>query len=409
MQFYLICFLISFSAFAAPEVNNYSLKALVNRALERSPEVKASQFHVEAQKAKVNQAGRWDDPSLELGSEKREEPLGNTQFTKVALSQNIPRPGRIGAREDAAARFAELSGVEQQTFELQLKGKILELIYLFRTTSEKAAHARERYDRFKTLETYLRSRPFVAPQKRAEAMIVKSKLMILHKELREQEARRQVSWNDLNLYLGFEQEPKLSVPWYKTAPQFVLGDLIKKVQSNNPELRKQTLRLKAQESELRLAQYESWPGLTLTAGYADGTGTLPEKNYGLGVSFPLPVFNGNRGNIKVAEALKETENSRLRWTQEKIVADLKSIYEHYQAAAEAIADLSPDKISGQEKEMQDIDASFKRGQVDLITFLEADTQHTESLNAILEAQTHLVTKLTELLLFVGEAPQSLEN
>jgi len=403
----LLLFLLNQPAFSAPD--SVTTKELVDRAIEKNLAIDALKLESHALRAKTSQAKRWEDPGLELGAERKNDSLGDTDFAKIGLSQFVPRPGRQSAKEAMAAYAERANEVDRQNTELEVRNRVLQLIYFYRAASEKAAHAKERYDRIRTVATYLRSRPFASPQKRAEAAIVRSKLMVLEKDLRKLEADHRAAWHSLNLYVGLERGAKIATPWYKAAPKLALPELLQKAEAANPEVKRQTLRAQAQEGELRLARTEAWPGLTLSMNFTSGSGASPEKTYGLGVAFPLPVFNGNRGNIQSAESSKLAEEARLKWARERAASSLISAFERYSVAAASMLDLSPDKIGALEREMTDIDSSFKRGQVDLITFLEADAQHFESLNSILDAQTEFLSALGDLLLLIGEAPQPLEN
>ena len=385
-----------------------TLKTAVERAVERNPELKALALEVEAERERAAQAGRWDDPTLDLGVLRKDEPVGRTSFGNVGLSQTIPRPGRLGARADRARARERLAEGERADQETELRARVLELLYLHRVAQEKAEHAQERVERFRTVETYLRSRPFAAPQKRAEAAIVRSKLMVLQKEWRELEANRKIAWNRLNLFLGYEREVDIRVPWYVSAPQFSPPEILDRLESRSPDLRRQSRRVEAQEAEARAERLEAWPGLALSATYSDGSGASPEKNYGLGLSFPIPAWNGNRGAIRAADARARAEESRRGWLRERVKAELSSALERYRTSAVSLAELAPEKMKTQERDMRELDAGFKRGQIDLLTYLEADGQHFESLNAILDAQVGFLASLSALLRLVGEAPKPLE-
>lgn len=388
--------------------DSFTITDLINRAVERNAELQSLQFEADAQRARAEQAGRMDDLNLQLGIEKREAPIGTTSFNSLGLSQNFSRPGRLRAKENAALAEANLKDGDRQISEIALKGKVLELVYIFRVASEKAAHGKERFERFKTVQTFLKSRPFAAPKSRAEAMIVRSKLLVLQKEMRELEANQRMSWNNLNLYLGLSSEPQIRFAWYKTTPILDSSSLTKKTLESSPEIRRQTLRLAVQENDLRVAEYDSWQGFTLTGSYSDGRGVGPEQTYGLGVSFPLPLWNANRGEISASRSKRQAEEAMLRWARERANANIKSAFERYQLTSATIKELSPDHIREQERDMRDIDNGFKKSQVDLITYIEADAEHFASLNAILDAQVDFVSALRELLFLVGEAPQPLE-
>jgi cobalt-zinc-cadmium efflux system outer membrane protein len=400
---------LSGAAGALENRNAVTIKEMVDLAVTRSPELRALNLESESSNQLAIQAGRWKNPSLEIGGEKKEEPNGDTNFSIIGLSQEIERPGRIRARKDVSQARAAIANLDRDSQSVGFRGRILKLIYDFKVADEKAAHARERLERFKTVNTFLRSRTFASPQKRTESIIVRSKLMVLNREVRELETGRTIAWNRLNIHLGLKSEPEIRAAWYERPKTYTVSELKSKAEAEGPELKRQSARVKAQEQELRLARLDSWPGLTLAARYSNGTGANPEKNYGLGLSIPLPLFDGNGGNIGSAQALASAESARLTWAKETVDQELQSAIEHYKASAESIEELSVKRIPEIEKDMKTVDAGFKRGQVDLITYLEADTQHSETLNAVFDSQSDFVGALTELLFIVGEAPQPLEN
>lgn len=387
---------------------DFTIADLMKMAANRNPDLQALKFEADAQRSRADQAGRLDDLNLHIGIDNREERAGKTYFRGIGLSQNFSRPGRLRAKENAALAEARLKDADHQFFEMELQGKVFELIYAYRVATEKALHARERFERFKTVQSFLKSRPFAAPKSRAEAMIVRAKLLVLQKGARELQANQRISWNNLNLYLGMKSEPQVKIPWYKSPPAFDSDNLEKRVENSSPEVKRQSFRVDTQTSELSAAKYDSWPGFSLSGSYSEGTGESPERNYSLGISFPLPVWNANRGAIAAAGSMRQAEEIRLKWTREKINMSLKSALEHYRITSSTIKDLSPDRITDQERDMRDVDHNFKKGQIDLITYIEADAEHFDSLNAILDAQVDFVSALRELLFLVGEAPQPLE-
>lgn len=388
---------------------SYKASDLISLAIKRNPELRALHLEAEASQANARQMGKWEDPILEIGADQKDQPGGITKFGRIGLSQTIPRPGRLGAKRDAAEAEAAIKNTTQEFSQTEYRAEVLKLIYRYKVAFEKSHHAKERYDRLKTVETFLRSRPFAAPQKRAEAVIVRSKLIVLQKELQELEASRVITWHELNLYLGLSAEPSIEAPWYYEAPALNLADLEKKAETHSPELRRQTLQVSHSESESKLARYESWPGLSLKAGYADGTGYDPEKDYSLGVSFSLPLWNANRGAIQSAELKSSAEKERLSWARERVSQHLKSALEMYRAVSKSLKNLSPETIPAMERDMASIDSGFKKAQVDLITYLESDTQHAASLNAIFDNQNDFLNAFAQVLIIVGEAPQVMEK
>jgi outer membrane protein TolC len=88
---------------------------------------------------------------------------------------------------------------------------------------------------------------------------------------------------------------------------------------------------------------------------------------------------------------------------------LRTAFLDFEFSKKSIGVLPLKKIVEFEKATQEIDKGFKRGQVDLLTYLEADTQHFESLSAILEAQLDLAKSISELQMLTGRVQLLLEK
>ena len=386
----------------------FAAKDLVELAVSRSPELKALKSEASAQKSLVDQAGRWENPNLELGGERKELNYGKTDFVKFGLSQQFPRPARLQAKAESVTATAQIAQVEHDAYVIRLKNEVLRLIYEYRAAQEKTLHAEERLQRFRTIETYLRSRPIASPQKRAEASIVRSKLLLLGRELRKMEASRRISWNQLNLYLDLNAEPSIRADWFKPGPALRFEELLAKARTFSPQLRSQEFKTKQAESELKFAKTSSLPGFALSASYADGSGAEPEKVYGLGLTLPLPVLNTYSSAVSGAQSQVSAAQSRQEFAVKQLSAQLRSAIENYQEARTSIEELKVDGLPRLEKDMHSIDESFKKGQVDLLVYLEADTEHAENLNAIFDSQVDFVAARAAVYELTGQAPLEAE-
>ena len=396
----------------AHSADTLTSRQIVELAIKQNPELRALELEAKSLSERANLGGLWDDPILELGIERSNQPInaptGDTDFGRVSVSQMIPRPGRLKAREESLRAQFNIGNLERELSRIEMTGKILKSIYAYKIASERWEHSRERVVRIKTVDSFIRGRPFAAPQRQAEAVITRSKLAILEKQFRQFEAERAAAWNDLNVYLGLQFEPVLKVNWFKRPAVFAKEDLVSRAESANPEVRRQLLKVTNQQSQLNVAKMEAWPGLTLTGAYSDGVGANPQKNYGLGVSFPIPILNGNRAAIKGTEALVTAEEARLQWARMRLKASVDSAIQKFNAAAQSIKLLPVEEVGATEKSMPRIDAAFKRGQVELITYLEADSQHFDNFNQALESQMEYLSSLSDLLYLVGDAPQLTE-
>ncbi len=402
---------MSSSLFFSYEARSESFTAnqLIDLALKNSSLAKSYDLDAMAKDKLSEQAGAWDNPNFEIGTENKKETGGETRFIRYGLSQTLYMPGKFSAKEKIFKSEAEIARLETSSVELKIRGLVLNLIYEFKASKEKMNHAQERLERFKTVQGYIQSRVFAAPQKKTEASIVSGKLIVLQKELFHIQAKSENIWNELNSYLKLNSVPGIQLAWFKKGPILNRQEISSLLMANNPELKKQNARLMQSKNEVDLTSSESWRGLTLSGSYASGSGFNPEKIYGLGVSLPLPVFNSNSSVRSASELRSKAEVERLIFLKEQTLKELNSAFLNFELAKKSVVALPVKKIEDLEKAIAETDKGFRRGQVDLLTYLEADSQHYESVSAILEAQLELIKSISDLQTLTGSNQLVLEN
>jgi cobalt-zinc-cadmium efflux system outer membrane protein len=397
-------FVLIFISAPAVAQDSYTARQILELAERRSPELTGLRHETAAAAEAARQAGRWSNPVLELGAGRKTEIDGDTRFTRLGLAQELPWPGRLGALERAAEAARDAAAATDAGAGQSFRAEVIRRIFEHQAADMKAGHARERLERFQTVNAFLRSRVFASPQKRAEAAIVRSKVLLLGRAFRELEAEHRIAWNRLNRYVALAREPRIEIPWRSTAPVFTLDDLMKQADENSPRLRVARAELRRRESEADAARREAVPGLVLSGEYNHGEGARPEKFYGLGLAIPLPVLDAHRAGGRAAENLARATAARRDLAADRLREELRNALARYQAAAKSIEELRPAETDRLEKEMRDIDRAFKKGQVDLVTYIEADAEHFEALNAVYDSQADFASAHAELMVLIGRNP-----
>ncbi len=387
---------------------DYSVQELVDLAALKSRQVEVSGFEIKAREKEVIQTAVSENPSLEVGLENKTEPGGETRRWKVGVSQAISTSNKYAVRAEVATVDVQIAKAERDAVEIALRHAVFEKIYLYLASAEKAKHAEERLSRFRDVQKFLRSRTFASPQKRTEAGIVSGKLMVLEKDLLKLKSEVEIYWEDLNRLTKLESRPLISVKWYRRGKQISFSDLQEKLEGSSVMRRQRLIAMKS-DKQLILARKEAWPALTLSGGYAEASGFAPEKSVGVGLSVPVAIFNSNRAGIEASDLRKQGESAKLEFEREKVLLGIKTLQLKYESARRAIEQLPMGRILEIEKGMSLSDEAFRKGQLDLLTYIEADSQHSASVDAILDAQTEYVAHLSQLLLLVGEATLPTEN
>jgi outer membrane protein TolC len=289
--------------------------AFVRAVLARNPTLEAAREAVRAALARVQQAGAFADPMLELGVAplsiaSREAPFG----FEAALSQRLPWFGKRALERSASALEAEGAKLD---YEAQRRELALTAVTLYEQ-SFVAARALEINAAHVQLMGALRDAALAqfssgrgsaqdALQAEAELAHMEHDAVILGTE-------RDVTLAQMNELLHRAPELPLPPPPPELAP--LEADSARAARAPaRPEIAAVERRAKAQQARAQRAERERYPDLTLSASYSSMWDT-PAHRWMLGVSLDLPVQIGVRAGAaeeaRAMEAQLEQEAERLR-------------------------------------------------------------------------------------------------
>ena len=145
------------------------------------------------------------------------------------------------------------------------------------------------------------------------------------------------------------------------------------------------------------ASREGLPDTSVVASYEKGQADIVGTGYGLGLSFGFPSWNRNRSGVRGAELRKLAEERQLSFMEQRLKAELARALVEYEAARQTVLKYPEASLKELETQLKDADEGFKKGQVDLLTFLELDGSAAETYSRALDAQAQLAAKAGELL------------
>lgn len=380
-----------------------SLKQILPLALERSPYIKAQNLEVKAKENLISAASAWTNPELTIETDKKEQPVDNrTNGMRYGFSQSISFPGRIGARKAIAQSNFAIEKINASSLELQTRIDVTNLFYEYAADIEKAKHAEERLKRFQSVSQYLRSRTFASPRKRTESSIVSSKILILQKELEKAKSEVDITWNKLNIYLDLPNKVMARVSWFKNPIKLSEQDILERALEGSPEVAVADHEAERGKQEVRLAKREIWPEFRLLGSVSSLSGYDPEKVYTLGIAFPLPVFNMNIATSRAQTFRAEAGQIRQEAVRRNLKKLINSAYIRHLTNQKSLQLLQVSKVSEIEKDFEASSDGFRKGLVDLVTYIEADNQHSDAINAIYDTQVEYVESIGQLSFLSGD-------
>lgn len=312
-----VAFSSSASAQAAP-AQDAALRKLLEEAAAASPEVAQARAAVEAERARIPQAGALLDPSLTLGIQndgfKRIE-VGTmeTSFINIMVNQPLFWPGKRGLREQLATLEAHRAEARLARAERDLEGRVrrgyLGMLLVqgqvdllteqegLWTQAEQAA--RSRYEAGQVPQTDLLRAQLEHARLQQRRWALESEVAVRLAELNRLRARPLAEGVPTTMRLADVPDPAV-------LPE---TDAEQDAEARSPEVLLWSLGVEQAGRRVELARKERRPDFAVTAALMP-RGAL-EPMWQLGVTVGLPIFAGRKQN----RAVDENEQLRIAETQ----------------------------------------------------------------------------------------------
>lgn len=384
---------------AGPAESKYTLAGLVGLALRHTQLLAAQAARVEEKRLSAEQARIWPGLSTGFLAGRTRQAAGSGSSYGLSLAQPLPLTGIPGLRGSLLDLEAESWRIQQSGSEILVTLAVAQGAYEYSANRRKAAFAASRRQRFEVIQSYLAGRVFATPQSKAESRIVENRLKNVVTDALLSQAGFKASLEKLKEYVPLPggEYPDVEVPWLSGSQSLNEAEWLDKAQADNPDLRVQRLVVRSAGLEKTLASREGLPAMDIAVSYERGQADIIGTNYGLGLSLTFPSWNRNRSGVAGAEARRLAEERQLGYEAQKIKAGLSRALVEYEAARQVVLKYPPELLGGLEAQLQDADEGFRKGQVDLLTFLELDGAAAETFNRAQDAQAELASKAAELL------------
>lgn len=281
----------------------------------------ASGFNVDANKALIEQAKVWDNPTLITDQnvytnnkffQHGKDPITGQPTGQyfIQFQQLIKTAGKRGKLINMATTNAKLSQLQlndlMRNLRYDLRTNYFTLLQLIKNKNIST----QSYNQLNTLFKGMQAQYAVGNISQKEYLRIQSLIIALDKEIA-----------DLNTQI-FDTENSLKTALQIKGNVFIYPtdefngvkisfssdkDLIETAKTNNPYYELQKLQIVYQQQNLSYQKSLAVPDLTFAPEYDHNSNYIPHY-YGLGISLPIPVFNKNKGNIKSANfGIKQQE------------------------------------------------------------------------------------------------------
>ena len=392
-----------------------TLEALVAEVLDKNPELAFYRAEIGAAKGEQRTAKTLPNPELStsLGAKRATDSAGNVlgegAAWSVALQQPFEWPGRLALRKAIASRQVALAELGLDNFRNALAARTRTLAFGVFVAQQQADAAIEVSQRLQALAEVVVQRDPAGVTPKLEQRIIEASAIIAQKRATDAAVAVRSVLIELNQLRGqpLANPLRIADTPLKFAPPPDPELLLAAARTNNFELRQRVAELEQQGFRVDLAKNERYPAVTVGPFISGERAGDRERTVGVGISFPLPLWNRNAGNIEVAQARREQAQTVLNVAQREVERKVSELYLTYAARIHEMARIRPDAAQDFRETADLADRHYRLGAVPLTTYIEMQKQYLEALEALLQTKQGALEASEQLHLLTGRSLNSL--
>jgi outer membrane protein, heavy metal efflux system len=362
-----------------------SLASALDLALRANPDIAVALREREATEGAVLQGRARPNPSIEY---LREDTRSSTRSTTVQLNQPIEMAGKRGARIAVAERGRDIADIELTTLRAEIRALVTGAFFdvlsaqeRVRLASETLALARRATDAVARRVLAGKVSPVEETRARVAEAGVRVELAQAQGELRIARQRLTGLWG--NPQPRFERaEGAVNV-----LPSVPPHDVIERRIGDSPVLKRAAIEITRRESLTSLERARRIPDPTLSLGMKRAE-ELGRDQLIVGISIPIPLLDGNRGNL--LEALKREDKARdqLSALRVRLTGDVLQARERLSNGHLELESLLRDVLPGAQLAYENATKGFELGKFSFLDVLDAQ-------RTLFQARTQYLRTLTE--------------
>ena len=368
----------------APTVENptglVSLRDAVALALLHNPALAAFAWETRALEARILQAGRPPNPTLDvlledLGAarvpgDNRDQPV--QPQTTLQLSQVIELGGKRTARQRLASLDRDLAEWNYETARIDVLTEVSRAFTDVLAAQETLALT----DETTRLVTQVQENVAARVAAGVVSPIEETRANVALAAVRAEAARARRALD--------ASRTRLALLWGSPTPAFrsVVGDLkaeppplpavggLAAMLDQSPELARWAAEVLQREAALALERSRRVVDVAVSAGYRRYT-TVDSNAFVVGASIPLPLFNRNKGGIEEARLRLAKAHEERRAAEARVAAVLADAYAALAAAHDEITILRTAVLPGAQQTFDAISEGYRLGRFGFLDVLDA--------------------------------------
>lgn len=362
---------------AQPAEGVLTLNDVVREALAKNPAVASALHTVEAQRAKVPQAGSLPDPTFSVGWAGNIQPFSvqtgdPSSYRGVTAMQMVPLFGKRGLRRDMAGKEADASQWDVEAVRRRIVADVATAYYDYWYYDKAIRTTKENRDLLAKLSQIAEARYRVGKGMQADVLRSQVEISMLLQKLTTLEQQHATAQARLNSLMSRNPDdplpPAADIP--NASPlNYSLEELYKLARENDPEYQRMQKMVERNQLAINLAHKDYLPDLSVGYMYQQRP-EMPDM-HGFTFTVNIPVFYKTKQREEVRQAKEEElSTSKARDNrQNELYFDLKQNYLAAKASDNLIKLFSQGVVPQSSLALESSMSSYQVGNVDFLTVM----------------------------------------
>ncbi len=361
----------------------------IGEAISRfNPDLAAARLRIDETRGRSMQAGLLPNPVLSTSFE--QDPTFRELGVGIGFSQTFPVTSRLRLEKEISQTEVAVAEAEVADVKRQITGEAREMTVRYLALQRLKDLRLKQLHLAMELADYTQGVANKGEGSMLDAAQAKLEANQFEIEIRQLDTSVQQLIGILKPLIGLRPRDNLSVAGNLSE---VLMVPIKDLDLNHRmDYVAAELSVDAAGRAVKLENVRKWQDITagLFAGFLREEdvpiGLEAEQRVGFQISFPLPLWNKNRGAVEERKATKRRLELSLSALDNRIRNEVNTAYLVMRTQAKLAHDIETILLPDSKKQVTDTNIAYRKGQINLLTVLRARDQYLELQSSLLTAQ-----------------------
>lgn len=403
---------------AAPAIQAQSvtLTDLENQFIQNNSQLLASKFNIDKAQAEIIQEKLWANPTLSISEvnlwktyniEQQPHLLGNygkNQQISVELEQLIETAGKRKKRVVLKQLEQQSATFDYEELLRELRKELRLTFYDVHRIEQEVKQLNEIVELYTQMNVQYQRQSELKNISTADFYRIQTELIGLQKQQIELENEQFEALNKLRILTHNPNLDITQITFHQTTnnqSQKLPINLLDIAKQQNIGIKRQENEQAKTQQQLMIEKAQKMPDLAIQMNYDRG-GNIMRDFIGVGVSFDLPIFNRNKGNIKSAEIGVLQQQSNQLTLKNNIAQTIQQLQKQLVRMEQSLHNWPVAQLENQKQMLESYKKHLQNKQVTLLEFIDFTQAYREANQAYYQLQQTYQNTFEELQYIVGQ-------